>query len=77
MDSIEMFLRQAVRTVFQMRAVSLPCPVLTALGVGAATLMFSVLQAVLRPLPVTEAERLIMLWVRDPVAGIPLIEISH
>lgn len=54
--------RYAIRTLFQQRNFALPAIVMLALGVGANTAIFSVVNAVLlRPLPYQDAERLMRL----------------
>jgi putative ABC transport system permease protein len=48
-----------------------------ALGLGANTAIFSVMYGVLlRPLPVTDEDRIVVAWKRDPAANNPLVELS-
>lgn len=48
-----------------------------AVGFGAATALFAVVHAVLlRPLPFTEQDRLVLMWERDPGVDAPHIEVS-
>ena len=55
--------RQALRTLQRHRGFSFAALVLLALGIGANTLVFSVVQGVvLRPLPYREPDRLVYLW---------------
>jgi len=49
-----------------------------ALGIGAATALFSVVDAVLlRPLPFHDQRRLAILWQRDVRRGVPFLEVSY
>lgn len=48
-----------------------------ALGLGATTTTFSIVDAVLlRPLPFVDQERLVIVWEKDEAGGKPLIEVS-
>ena len=58
--------RQAVRSLRRQRTFAASALVLLALGIGANTLVFSVVHGVvLRPLPYREPERLVYLWRSD------------
>jgi putative ABC transport system permease protein len=49
-----------------------------ALGIGASTAVFSVVDAVLlRPLPFADASRLVVAWQRSPDNSVPFIEVSY
>jgi len=49
-----------------------------ALGIGASTAVFSVVDAVLlRPLPFADARRLVLAWQRSPDDSVPFIEVSY
>jgi putative ABC transport system permease protein len=62
--------RFALRTLRRAPALTVAAIVTLALGVGANTAIFSVVNAViLRPLPFPNAERLVMLWEENPDRG--------
>jgi putative ABC transport system permease protein len=61
-------LRFALRTFRRSRGLIAAAVLATALGVGANTAIFSVIQAVLlRPLPYRDSARLLMLWEKNPI----------
>ena len=63
-------LRFAVRMLMKNPGVSLVAVITLALGIGANTAIFSVINGVLlRPLPYTHPERLVALWERVPTHG--------
>ncbi|HZO56660.1 MAG TPA: ADOP family duplicated permease [Bryobacteraceae bacterium] len=60
-------LRQAARGLWRDRSFTLTAALTLALGIGATTAVFSVVDAVLlRPLPYADQDRLLMLWTDDP-----------
>src|SRR5215207_3312703 len=64
-------LRYAVRSLLASRGVSAAAIVSLALGIGANTSIFTVASALLlRPLPYTDPDRLVILWNRSPGLGI-------
>ncbi len=63
-------LRHAARSLARSRAFTLTSVAVIALGVGAATAIFSAVDAViLRPLPFRDPGRLVMLWERSATKG--------
>src|SRR5712691_9357896 len=63
MDKIVQDLRYAIRGLQRMRGVALVAIATLALGIGATTTMFSVVYgALLRPLPFTDPNRLVILF---------------
>ena len=72
-DQLRMDVRHAGRTLRRNRAFAATAAATLALAIGANTLMFSVLNAVvLRPLPYRSPEQLAMLWAENP-AGVALV----
>ncbi|MEO8027360.1 MAG: ABC transporter permease [Bryobacteraceae bacterium] len=76
MDGLLQDLRYALRLLVRAPAVTLPILAALALGIGANTAMFSVIDAVLlRPLVYSDPSHLVLLWEKDanqtifPVAG--------
>src|SRR5215207_7272953 len=64
-------LRYAVRSLLASRGVSAAAILSLALGIGANTSIFSVASALLlRPLPYSDPDRLVILWNRSPGLGI-------
>ena len=60
-------LRQAARGLWRDRTFTLTAALTLALGIGATTAVFSVVDAVLlRPLPYAGQDRLVMIWTDDP-----------
>jgi putative ABC transport system permease protein len=71
-------LRQALRSLLRRPLLFAVGAAALALGIGASTAVFSVVDAVLlRPLPFTDAERLVMYWHSIPEASAPFVEISY
>jgi predicted permease len=65
-------LRYAIRTIRRSTALSLVIVVSLAIGIGANTAIFSVVNALLlKPLPYPEPDRLAVLWLRSPGINIP------
>ena len=67
MDRLRQDLRYAVRTLVDRPGFTAVAALTLALGVGGSAAIFSVVDAVLlRPLPYTDPERLVMVWARMP-----------
>jgi len=58
--------RLALRSLARSRAFTATSILSLALGIGATTAIFSVVHALLRPLPYPDADRLVILWNRSP-----------
>src|SRR6476646_1305559 len=66
-------LRYAIRTLRRTAALSLVIVVSLAIGIGANTAIFSVVNALLlKPLPYPDPDRLAVMWLRSPGINIPL-----
>lgn len=71
MQTFWMDLRYGLRTLVRVPLFTATVVVTLGLGIGAATAIYSVVDAVLlRPLPYRDAERLVMFWQREPGAGV-------
>ena len=72
-----MRLRQALRALCATPGITLASIVILALGIGASTAVFSVVNGLLlRPLPVTDQDRLVRIWKKDVERGfdhVPLL----
>lgn len=69
-------LRYALRQLTRSPGFTSLCLITLALGIGANTAMFSVVQGViLAPLPFPQANRLIFLWEKRP--GVPQLDVSY
>jgi putative ABC transport system permease protein len=71
-------LRSAIARILRRRgALPLVAVVMLAVAIGANTAVFSIVHAVLlRPLPFSDPDRLVMLWGHDPATALPVIEVS-
>ncbi|MGH7507040.1 MAG: ABC transporter permease, partial [Longimicrobiales bacterium] len=71
MDSFLRDLHYGFRTLMRSRAFAFAALLTLALGIGANTAIFSVVNAVLlRPLPYGDADRIAILWLRNVPEGI-------
>jgi len=71
LDELAQDLRYAARTLRRSRAFVTAAAATLSLAIGANTVMFSVLDAVLlRPLPYQSSEQLAMLWTEDPTQNL-------
>jgi putative ABC transport system permease protein len=72
MHSFAADLRYALRTMAKTPGLTLVIVLSLAIGIGANTAIFSVVNALLlKPLPYPQADRLVELWLRSPGLGIP------
>jgi putative ABC transport system permease protein len=70
--------RYAVRSLRSRPLLVVVAVAVLALGIGASTAVFSVVDAVLlRPLPFADASRLVVAWQRSPDNSVPFIEVSY
>jgi putative ABC transport system permease protein len=77
MDGLLRDLRHAMRTTAGAPGYSALAALTLALGIGAATVVFALADAVLlRPFPFHEPERLVAVWGESPDAGHPRVEVS-
>ena len=71
-------LRYALRSLQRRPVLIVVAVAVLAVGIGASTAVFSVVDAVLlRPLPFADAGRLIVAWQRSPDNSVPFIEVSY
>jgi putative ABC transport system permease protein len=71
-------LHYAVRSLRKQPSFALVAVLTLALGIGAATAMFSVVNGVLlRPLPVAEQERVMVMWGEQPARDFPHMPFLH
>ena len=77
MGTIREDLHRSVRALLGKPQFGVVAVLTLALGLGANTAIFSVMYGVLlRPLPVTDEDRIVVAWKRDPAANNPLVELS-
>jgi putative ABC transport system permease protein len=70
MDSVFSDVRFAIRLLLKSPLHSLALVIVLAVGIGANSAVFSVIDAVLlRPLPYPQPDRLVMLWEKNPTLG--------
>jgi putative ABC transport system permease protein len=71
-------LRDAARALVRRPGFALAAMATLALGIGASTAMFAVVDAVLlRPLPIQDPGRVVVMWQADTVRQFPYVELSH
>src|SRR5262245_45841700 len=77
MQTLWQDLRFGARMLMKQPGFTLIAVITLALGIGANTAIFSAVYAVLlRPLPFTQQERLVVAWKKDTASGSPFIELS-
>ena len=75
LDRLRQDVRHAGRTLRRNRTFAATAAATLALAIGANTLMFSVLNAVvLRPLPYRSPEQLAMLWTENPAQNVRVVQ---
>ena len=73
-----MQLRYAFRSLWKSPAFTLAAIATLAVAIGANSAIFSAVYAVLlRPLPIADASRLVVVWDSDPSHGLPVVELSY
>jgi putative ABC transport system permease protein len=78
MGSFRQELADGLRRLGRRPGFTLVATITLALGIGGATAIFSVAQAVvLRPLPYADPDRLVLLWQSDRERGQPFVEMSY
>ena len=78
MDSFRQDLRFALRQLRRSPGYTAAAVLTLALGIGANTAIFSVVDtALLRPLPFSQASRLVLLWESRPQSGFPQLPLSY
>jgi predicted permease len=77
LESIWQDARYSFRMLWKSRVFAFVAVIALALGIGANSAIFSVVNAVLlKPLPFAEQERLVVIWKRDRTANNPFVELS-
>ena len=78
METVRYELRHAARALRRRPALTIVAVLTLALGVGGATAIFSVADAVvLKPLPYADPDRLVVAWQSDRTRNQPFVEISY
>src|SRR2546425_5086205 len=78
MSEIVQDLRYALRSACREPLLFIVATTVLAIAIGASTAVFSVVDAVLlRPLPLVEADRLMVVWQRSPEIGATFMETSY
>ena len=73
LESLLQDLRYSLRSLARSPGFTAVALVTLALGIGATTTMFSVVERlILHPLPFPHADRLVMVWMNDPATGVGL-----